>query len=186
MATASIPLVHRGRADVARALTGGVVVGVLDGAFAMALCLSVNPACRAERMFQGIAAGLLGGAAFEGGAATAALGAALHFAIATAWSALFVIAVRHWPPLARARESRYGAFKVGPAFGVTVWAFMRFVVIPLSHARAGAVLSWVTVVMILGHVLFVGLPIALIAGARGGRGANPSPPPLASIRRGRA
>ena len=101
MASASIPLVFPGRADVARALTGGAVVGVLDGAFAMALCLSLNPACSAERMFQGIAAGLLDRAAFEGGAATAALGAALHLAIATAWSALFVIAVRYWPALAR-------------------------------------------------------------------------------------
>jgi hypothetical protein len=93
MATAASSIPHTGvrRADVSRALVAGAVVGVLDGAFALVLCKTLNPtACSAERMFQGIAAGLLGKAAFSGGAATAALGVALHFAIATGWSAAFV------------------------------------------------------------------------------------------------
>ena len=169
MATAASSLPHTGvrRADVSRALVAGAVVGVLDGAFALVLCKTLNPtACSAERMFQGIAAGLLGKAAFSGGAATAALGVALHFAIATGWSAAFVVAVRRWPELRRRLASRYGALEVGAALGVVVWAGMRFVVVPLSQARTGRLLSWVTVIMVLGHMAFVGLPIALVVRGR--------------------
>jgi len=52
----------------------------------------------AQRILQSVAAGLLGDASFEGGAATAALGLALHFLIATSMS----VRITCRPPLAPA------------------------------------------------------------------------------------
>lgn len=169
-ASASVPLARRAPADAARALAAGAVVGVLDGTFAVSLCIAVNRVCTSERVFQSIASGLLGRAAFAGGLSVAALGAALHFGIATAWATAYAFVYRRSAALRRMAATNWGAVRVGAALGAVVWAVMRFVVVPLSQARQGPLLSWVTVVMIVGHMIVVGQPIALIV--RDGRGAG--------------
>jgi hypothetical protein len=58
-------------------LTAGLVVGVVDISSAFVIWWQRGVALR--RGLQGIAAGLLGTKAFEGGLPTAALGLALHF-----------------------------------------------------------------------------------------------------------
>ena len=59
------------------------------------------------------------------------------------------------------------AVPCGLAFGVAVYFFMGFVVVPLSKARPGG-FAWAPMI---GHALLVGLPIALIARYKLGRGA---------------
>jgi hypothetical protein len=63
-------------------LVGALTVGVLDGLDALVFfgLRGLSPA----RLFQGIASGLLGRSAFEGGMATALLGVLLHLFIAFA------------------------------------------------------------------------------------------------------
>jgi hypothetical protein len=52
----------------------------------------------------------------------------------------------------------------GPAFGVMVWAVMRFVVLPLSaYPHIQAMRPGAMAVAVLIHVVCVGLPIALTA-----------------------
>src|SRR5690606_21249190 len=68
---------------------GGLVAGSLDILYAMAfwwLKAGVSPL----RILQSVAAGALGPASFDGGAASATLGLVLHFAIATAMAAAYV------------------------------------------------------------------------------------------------
>ena len=89
----------------------------------------------ATTIFQAIAAGVLGKAAFAGGAGSAALGLLLHLAIMC----------------------------VGVAYGLLTWAAMNYVIVPLSRASAPPfILSWF-VYGLLAHLLLVGLLFAFVA-----------------------
>ena len=68
-------------------LSGALIVALLDGLYAVILALrGVTP----DRVFQGVAAGVLGREAFRGGMATAALGLGLHVFIALVVVATYV------------------------------------------------------------------------------------------------
>ncbi len=141
-------------------LWGGLVAGVLDAAYATTLWVlrGSTPA----RVWQGVASGLLGrDAAVQGGLPTALLGLALHFLIALTAAAVYVTVSRFLPVL------RAHAVPSGLAFGLMVWAFMQYVVVPLSRIQsrpfAGAFFTWDRLGAWAIHMLGVGLPIALAA-----------------------
>jgi len=100
---------------------GGLVVGTTDLAFAWIFWQSHGVGL--ARILQSVAAGLLGGASFKGGMASALLGAGLHYAIAT----MFVLAYR----LAGLRRHPVAC---GLVYGVLLYLVMNFVVVPLSAA----------------------------------------------------
>jgi hypothetical protein len=69
-------------------LYGGLVVGILDGLFALifyGLILGVKP----MRIFQSVASGLLGRASYEGGMQSFLLGILLHFVVASCIAAVY-------------------------------------------------------------------------------------------------
>src|SRR5690242_15115814 len=80
-------------------LWGGATAGILDISAAMILTVVLGGAI--PRMLRGIASALLGPVSFELGFATAAMGLAMHFAIAFSWTALFLLAARRLPWLLR-------------------------------------------------------------------------------------
>jgi hypothetical protein len=137
----------------------GLVVGILDGLDAVVLTWWYGGS--PLRMFQGIAGGLIGrDAARSGGLATSLLGVACHFFIATVVSAIYILSSRRIPLLTR-RPVICGAI-----YGVGVWAFMRWVVIPLSQLGGPQELTLRGLVNgLIAHTLFVGIPAALIARA---------------------
>lgn len=143
----------RRRAALHAILLGGCIAATLDilAAFALAARHGGTPA----RILKSIASGVLGRDAFDGGAATAALGLALHFAILIVAAALYFIASRRLRPLAL-QPLRFGAL-----YGVAVWAFMHGIVLPLSavpfqlELRPGAVALQLAI-----HVACVGWPVA--------------------------
>jgi uncharacterized membrane protein YagU involved in acid resistance len=107
-----------------------------------------------------IAGGLIGKtAAQQGGLATAALGLVLHFVIATGAAAVFWFASRRFSALTK------HAVTSGLVFGAAVYVFMKSVVLPLSAYHAPVWPLSFELIPILGHMLFVGLPIALAARA---------------------
>jgi predicted ABC-type sugar transport system permease subunit len=63
---------------VAYLLAGGLIAGTLDILYAYTFW-AVKSQIPAQRIFQDVAAGLVGEASFQGGWSTAALGLALHF-----------------------------------------------------------------------------------------------------------
>jgi hypothetical protein len=132
---------------------GTLAVGTLDilAAFAMATVLGGAPA----RVLRGIAAGLLGPAARDGGPGTAALGLLLHFTVACGVVAAYHAASRRLPDL-RARPLLWG-----PVYGVVVYAVMHAIVVPLSAITPGAPATPAILRGLLIHVAFVGLPAAL-------------------------
>ena len=111
----------------------------------------------AERILQTVASGLLGKAAYGGGWPVAGLGLALHYAIVIVAAALFLAAARRWPWL---REEPVSA---GLAYGVAIYGFMNFVVLPLSAYPYPLRFPLLTTASgLLVHMLGVGLPISLI------------------------
>lgn len=152
--TAELP-VDRPRA--ARAIAwGGLLAGLGDITFAFVVSglRGVGPV----RVLQSVASGLLGAAAREGGMWTAALGALLHFLIALAWAAVYWLLSRRLKVLVRR------PFVCGPLYGLAVYALMYLVVLPLSAAYFKPTFTPYTVALNgAGHMLLVGLPIALAA-----------------------
>ncbi len=112
------------------------------------------------RIFQSVAAGLLGRtAAYEGGTKTFLLGILLHFVVASFIAAVYYLASRILPLLIR------HAVISGLIYGPIAYLAMNYVVIPLSAIRRspGPKRLPIFLTEIIGHALLVGLPIALLA-----------------------
>jgi hypothetical protein len=108
------------------------------------------------RILQGIASGLLGPRAFDGGAATAVLGLALHYLIALIWTVIFYVAARRVTALTR------HVVAAGLGYGVLVWLIMNLVVLPLSRARLAPLRLGPSIVGAVILMFCIGLPIAAI------------------------
>ena len=137
-------------------LAAGAVAGVLDIAYAC-IFWAIKADLPAMRIFQSVAAGLLGPASLEGGVPTAALGLALHFLIATAMAAAYFFAASRWAPLWKR------TFIFGCLYGLFLYGLMNYVVIPLSAALPGSTDPLWVGMSVLVHMVFVGVPIALFA-----------------------
>jgi hypothetical protein len=133
---------------------GGLACGVLDITQAC-LAWGIQNHLRPMRIFQSVAAGLLGRDAFQGEMKTAFLGAALHFFIAFSWAAGYYLASRRLIFLVE------NPVISGLLYGELVWLMMTFVVIPLSNTRRGPFTAAAIVTGPIGHLFLVGLPIAL-------------------------
>lgn len=134
---------------------GGLLAGVLD---LTAACVNsglsgVSPV----RVFQAIASGLLGAESYKGGAATAVLGVFLHFVIAFGATIVYYIVSRRFEFLTNQ------AVISGVIYGIAVFWFMQLIVLPLSAfpGKNSFQLKPVIIGLII-HILFVGLPIALV------------------------
>ncbi len=136
---------------------GGLVVGILDALFAFTfygLILGVKPL----RIFQSVAAGLLGSEAFSGGVKTFLLGLLLHFVVASCIATVYYLASVKLPVLV------HHSIVSGLIYGMIAYLGMKFVVTPLSAIgpRPMPRLS-IFLTEIIGHAFLVGLPIALLA-----------------------
>jgi hypothetical protein len=151
----AVGIVSEQRSRTGRAIVwAGFVCGVLD--ITAALVVYGFFGLRPVRLLQGIAAGLLGPRAFEGGLATALFGLLCHFFIAYSAAAVFAVASRRLQFLSQ------HAVISGVLFGVAVYFFMNRIVVPLSAARKYP-FSWqMMVIGVVIHIFCVGLPIALI------------------------
>src|SRR5262249_36337742 len=95
--------------------------------------------------------------AFEGGVATALVGVGVHFLIAFSAATVFTVTASRLRPL------RDAFVPAGLAFGVAVYFFMNYVVIPLSAIPPSPFSLPLFVNGVVGHAFFVGLPIAYYA-----------------------
>jgi hypothetical protein len=133
-------------------LLGTLAVGTIDilAAIVTTILLGGSP----PRMLRGIAGGVLGPAARDGGADIAALGLLLHFTVAGGVVAAYHAASRRLPDL-RERPLLWG-----PIYGIVVYAVMNAIVVPLSAITPGAPATPAILRGLLIHVAFVGLPAA--------------------------
>jgi hypothetical protein len=135
-------------------LWGGLMCGVFDISQAF-LAWGIQNGAKPTGILHSVASGLLGPRAFQGGAATAALGAVLHFVIAFGAATVYYIASR-WIPFMTSH-----AVISGLLYGEMVFLFMHFVVVPLSRAPQGKFTMATLITGPIGHMFLVGLPIAL-------------------------
>jgi hypothetical protein len=153
-------------------VAAALAAGAIDMAYACAFW-AIKSGVRPARIFQSVAAGLLGRrAAVAGGLPTAAFGLALHFGIALTVAVVYYTAARYSEPLWR-RPWTFGSL-----YGVAVFGVMHYVVVPLSAAGGGGVapfdLLWDGLSLVV-HAVGIGVPVAL--GARAAlRGRTHLPP----------
>ncbi len=132
---------------------GGLISGVLDLIYATAFVTlrGLKPIV----LPQAIATGLLGVKSFQGGVPTALLGIGLEFLITFVATAVYYVASRKLTFLIRR------AVPWGLLYGVAIYFFMNFIVVPLSaapkfkHTRMSIASDFAV------HMFFIGLPIAL-------------------------
>jgi len=134
---------------------GGLIAGTLDSIDAVVAfgLKGMNPV----QVLQYIASGVLGTDAFRGGLETAGLGAGLHYFIA------FVVALVYYTFSRRLPVLRTQAVTGGLTYGAVVYVFMNYFVLPLSAVPKSPFSLALFLNGIIGHALFVGLPIALFA-----------------------
>ena len=145
-------------------LYAGAIVGVLD---ITAACINLGVAYGfgPVRVLKGVAGGLLGRSAIEGGFATAAFGLAMHFTMALTVAAIFYALSRRLP----LPQKLSGVVAVGLLYGATVFAVNNFATAPfLSWVRSLYLhtpilfkppMGWWQLII---HLFCVGLPIALV------------------------
>jgi hypothetical protein len=136
-------------------LFGGLACAILDGAAATITFLTMGVSF--TRLWQGVASGLLGRASFQHGGASAALGLFFHVLIAMVAALVFNLAIQYLPSLLQ----HY--LMCGALYGVLVFLFMNFVVIPLSAMPRGPFDIRSTITQVIIHIFCVGLPISIAA-----------------------
>jgi len=153
------------RDTLSRLARAGLLTGITDGLFSSVLNVFFYDST-VTRLWQGVASTVLGReAALEGGTRTALIGILMHFGVAFGWSAVFLFLVMRSGWVRRVLASPYGAFKVASWYGPLIWLVMSLAVIPLLVHRPPTIetfsLRWL--VQLIGHIPFVGLPIAGVA-----------------------
>ena len=135
-------------------LWAGLLAGAMDISAAFVtwkLLANIAPA----QILKGIASGLLGPSAYHGGAGIAALGLFLHFLIAFGAASVFYIASR------KMRFLTAKPFIAGPLYGIAVYVFMYWIVLPLSAYHRMAFSPRVALLAVVTHIVCVGMPITV-------------------------
>jgi hypothetical protein len=133
-------------------LIGGIACGVCDYLFAFFYYKKATW----FGIARSVARGLLSRETVTGGSGwVVVLGIGLHFLISLGAAAVFVLVSRRLAVLVRF------SVPAGLAYGAAIYLVMRWVVVPLS--AIGGFPSTVDWGALAGHLVFVGLPIALAA-----------------------
>jgi hypothetical protein len=155
------------RGFVSRLVPAWLITAATDGVFASALSVFAYHSTVA-RLWQGVAATLLGPAALQGGMRTALIGVLMHIGVALWWSTVFLGLYMAWPRLRRIVSTGGGTVGVAAVYGPLIWLAMSWVVIPQLTGRPPSItVRWW--VQLFGHIPFVALPIVATIGLRPGR-----------------
>lgn len=105
--------------------------------------------------WKGVAGGLIGPGAREGGVMAAALGAGLHFLICFVAAACLYVVLRRWPWFARE------VMATSIIFGVLFLLAMNWIILPLSAIGRPIYESDTLHVSAFWHVVLIGMPMTL-------------------------
>ena len=129
------------------------VAGTLDILWAMILTLWFGR--EIPNMLRFVASGPFPGAG-EWGAAGAALGLIVHFALMAIMATAFVIAAKQWPALVDR------PWLAGVGYGLVTYVVMNWIVVPLRFAAPLPPKPISIATQLFAHLVLVGIPIALI------------------------
>ncbi|HEY0684642.1 MAG TPA: hypothetical protein VGD45_20065 [Steroidobacter sp.] len=135
-------------------LWGGLIAGAIDITYALGF--SAARGVPPTRILQSVASGLLGGASYQGGTATAVLGFVLHFVLMLIIAAIFYFASTRLRFLVR-HPVGWGAL-----YGFLVYWVMNLVVLPLSAFPSEVkFVPIVVITSLIVHAFGIGVPIAI-------------------------
>ena len=140
----------------------GLVAGTLDIVTACAVYAGIKGVTTVQRLLQGIASGVFGKKAFEGGVRMAFSGLFLHYLIAFIFAIFYFIVYPMFPPLKK------NWVVSGLVYGIGVWVVMNLIVRPIDipnpdPSKSPATPSWDAVVLGMSILMvMIGLPIAYI------------------------
>jgi hypothetical protein len=161
MAPPTAPYTFDSREALYRLVRAGVTTAIIDGLFSSLLSVAAYGSTF-SRLWQGVAATLVGSSAFTGGARTTALGVIMHCGVAFGWSAVFVFVIARSAWIRGVLASRFGALRVASVYGPAIWLVMSLLVIPvLLHRPPTISIRWW--VQLFAHFPFVGIPIVASA-----------------------
>jgi uncharacterized membrane protein YagU involved in acid resistance len=132
---------------------GGLISGTLDLTYIMTFYAFRGLGF--QTIPHAIASGLLGMKSFEGGWASAILGIVLEYVITFVATLVYYIASRKLSSLTRQ------AVVWGVLYGVVIYFFMHYIVVPLSAAPKFQHTLPTVAVDIIGHITVIGPPMAL-------------------------
>ena len=136
-------------------LLGGLIAGTLDITYACVYSY-LKRGTSPVTILQSVASGAFGQSAFTGGTKMAALGLLFHFLIALTAAVVYYLASRGL------RFLITQAVICGILYGVCVYLFMNFVVLPRSAIPFKMSYPWPALVSgLLIHMFGIGLPISL-------------------------
>ena len=133
----------------------GIFIGILDASAAIThayLSARIMP----TRIFQYIASGIMGKVAFESLFVPVSLGIAVHFTIAI--TATFVF----YQAYLRLGLSSSPRFLTGAVFGIGLWLFMNYIVIPLSLIGTFPKNPVQIMIGLWIHIFVIGIPMELL------------------------
>jgi hypothetical protein len=156
MSAISLPFIVRPLRPLLALLILALVFGtldILDSLLFWGMSMDVPP----MHIFQGIASGLLGSVAFQGGAPTALLGGLLQYSAFFCLLGLYYLADRKFTFIARQ------PWLYGPLYGFLSYLVIRFGILPLSayHIVPGFYPA-ISINSAMAQILFVGLPAVLM------------------------
>ena len=136
---------------------GGLIIGIADAIVYHWFVSSVLGGYPLMAVYQYMASGALGNAAFQGGIGTALLGVFFHFFVSFVVAAVFILSADRIPFL-----RRY-AIPGALVYGFGVFLVMNFIVLPLSAAPPLPPPTTLQLIeLIVVHLLVVGLPLGII------------------------
>jgi hypothetical protein len=136
---------------------GGLIIGIADAIVYHWFVSSVLEGNPLMVVYQYLASGALGNAAFAGGIGTALLGVVFHFFVSFIVAGVFILSADRIPLL-----RRY-AIPGSLVYGFGVFIVMNLIVLPLSAAPPlPAPTMPQLIVMIVDHLLVIGLPLGII------------------------
>ena len=156
---AAYPTPHQFATPREAVVSAGVVAGTVAAFIEMMPVLGIQGSLLGVSptvVFQSVSSGLIGKAAYQGGAATVVAGVALHWMISIIAASIFAWAATRWADLTK------HVVLAGLGFGLLAVTVMNALVVPLSAAafppnRDDALL----LVSLAVHMVFFGLPISL-------------------------
>jgi hypothetical protein len=132
----------------------GFLTGTLDAIGAILWAYKLGPVI----VFQFIASGAFGKAAFQGGMSMVWWGIFFHYFIAYSFTAILYVA---YPSFYKFFRNKY---LIGLEYGLITWIIMNFIVVPLSKIGFQPIHHVLPILIGIGILIIcVGMPVALIA-----------------------
>ena len=134
-----------------------LLTGLLTGTLDIIAAVLWNYKIKAVIIFQFIASGFFGKAAFAGGADMVLWGIYFHYAIALVFTTAFYLLYPFFYSIFRNK------YIVGAEYGLAAWMIMNLIVVPFSKIGRGPLHIATMALGMLILIICIGLPVALIA-----------------------